>query len=107
MLGLGPPDVREGDKIYALAGPTHPYILRPATGADGACCTMLGECYVLDMMHGEGLLGGDWDDLRKRIIPRSRLTSDEEARAPFSSPGELPQENAELLKADWEDLTLV
>ena len=55
MLGLGPPNVREGDKIYALAGPIHPYILRLATGADGACCTRLGECYVLDMMHGEGL----------------------------------------------------
>jgi hypothetical protein len=58
-------------------------------------------------MHGEGLLGGEWDDLRKGILPRSRLTSDEGARAPFSSLGELPQEIAELFKAEWEDLTLV
>ena len=68
---------------------------------------MLRERYVLDMMHGEGFLGGNWDDFRKGTIPRSRLTSDEGARAPFSSPGELPQEIAELFKAEWGDLTLV
>jgi hypothetical protein len=54
MLGLGPPDVGEGDKLHALAGATPPYILRSAIGADGACCTVLGECYVLDVNAWRG-----------------------------------------------------
>lgn len=48
-VGIGPSDVQVGDKLYALGGGKTPFILRPAN-LPKHCYTIVGDCYVDDMM---------------------------------------------------------
>ncbi|KAF5577990.1 heterokaryon incompatibility 6 OR allele [Fusarium pseudocircinatum] len=50
-FGVGPVDMRIGDKLCVLFGAEVPFILRPK--GDGYL--VVGECYVYDFMHGEVL----------------------------------------------------
>jgi len=52
QLACVPKSSREGDIICILFGGDVPYVLRPA--CDGFY-TVVGECYVGNIMHGEGL----------------------------------------------------
>ncbi len=51
-LACVPKCSREGDAICILFGGEVPYVLRPA---DNGFYTIVGECYVDNIMHGEGL----------------------------------------------------
>ena len=55
-LGLGPKHSMPGDLVYVVKGSQVPYILRPVkdTGQSDAF-TLLGECYIHGIMHGEGV----------------------------------------------------
>ncbi|KAG5788179.1 hypothetical protein H9Q69_012761 [Fusarium xylarioides] len=48
-FGVGPVDMRIGDKLCVLLGAEVPFLLRPK--GDGYL--VIGECYVYDLMHGE------------------------------------------------------
>ncbi|KAF5253710.1 hypothetical protein FANTH_1402 [Fusarium anthophilum] len=48
-FGIGPVDMKIGDKLCVLFGAEVPFILRPK--GDGYL--VVGECYVYDLMHGE------------------------------------------------------
>ncbi|RBR22729.1 hypothetical protein FVER53590_03280 [Fusarium verticillioides] len=50
-FGVGPVDMKIGDKLCALFGAEVPFLLRPK--GDGYL--VVGECYVYDLMHGEVL----------------------------------------------------
>ncbi|KAF4439784.1 Heterokaryon incompatibility 6 OR allele [Fusarium acutatum] len=50
-FGVGPVDMKIGDKVCVLFGGEVPFILRPK--GDGYF--VVGECYVYDLMHGEVL----------------------------------------------------
>ncbi|RKL33937.1 hypothetical protein BFJ72_g9719 [Fusarium proliferatum] len=48
-FGVGPVDMKIGDKLCVLFGAEVPFLLRPK--GDGYL--VIGECYVYDLMHGE------------------------------------------------------
>ncbi|KAF4500709.1 Heterokaryon incompatibility 6, OR allele [Fusarium agapanthi] len=50
-FGVGPVDMKIGDKLCVLLGAEVPFLLRPKE--DGYL--VVGECYVYDLMHGEVL----------------------------------------------------
>ncbi|KAF5541435.1 heterokaryon incompatibility 6 OR allele [Fusarium mexicanum] len=50
-FGIGPVDMKIGDKLCVLFGAEVPFLLRPKE--DGY--EVVGECYVYDLMHGEVL----------------------------------------------------
>ncbi|KAI1053042.1 hypothetical protein LB506_010037 [Fusarium annulatum] len=50
-FGVGPIDMKIGDKLCVLFGAEVPFLLRPI--GDGY--EVIGECYVYDLMHGEVL----------------------------------------------------
>ncbi|KAF5988993.1 heterokaryon incompatibility protein (het-6OR allele) [Fusarium bulbicola] len=50
-FGVGPVDMKIGDKLCVLLGAGVPFLLRPK--GDGYL--VVGECYVYDLMHGEVL----------------------------------------------------
>ncbi|KAF4950109.1 hypothetical protein FGADI_8448 [Fusarium gaditjirri] len=50
-FGVGPVDMKIGDKVCVLFGAEVPFLLRPK--GDGYL--VVGECYVYDLMHGEVL----------------------------------------------------
>lgn len=50
-IGVGHPDLEEGDVICILFGGRLPYILRPKEEQ----FTFLGECYFHGIMHGEAM----------------------------------------------------
>ncbi|KAF5257114.1 hypothetical protein FOXYS1_12378 [Fusarium oxysporum] len=50
-FGVGPVDMKIGDKLCVLFGAEVPFVLRPK--GDGY--EVIGECYVYDLMHGEVL----------------------------------------------------
>lgn len=58
-FGVGPVDMKIGDKLCVLFGADVPFLLRPK--GDGYL--VIGECYVYDLMHGEilGKLAADVD----------------------------------------------
>ncbi|RSL55634.1 hypothetical protein CEP53_007038 [Fusarium sp. AF-6] len=51
LSGVGPLDTRPGDMICIIYGTAVPFIVRPCEGKQGY--TLVGECYVHDLMHGE------------------------------------------------------
>ena len=50
LIGIGPPETHVGDVLVALSGSRIPFILRP-TGADPDAYTLVGECYLYDIMR--------------------------------------------------------
>jgi hypothetical protein len=52
LIGTGPSGLRTGDVVCVLYGDDVPFILRPETGGH---YTLIGECYVNGIMHGEAL----------------------------------------------------
>ncbi|KAH7480438.1 hypothetical protein FOMA001_g8821 [Fusarium oxysporum f. sp. matthiolae] len=50
-FGVGPVDMKIGDKLCVLFGAEVPFVLRP----NGDGYEVIGECYVYDLMHGEVL----------------------------------------------------
>ena len=75
-VGIGPRAMRRGDIVYLIMGGNVPYILRPVVTAEKASTNdkdvkessrdetlerkqifeLVGECYVPDLMYGEGLI---------------------------------------------------
>lgn len=55
FLGVGPASLKLGDKIVIFCGAETPFAIRP-TG-NGEQFLLLGEVYVLGLMHGEFLAG--------------------------------------------------
>ena len=51
-VGLGPPDMEEGDVICLIKGSRTPMLLRPTEQPEQ--CTLVGACYVHGLMNGEG-----------------------------------------------------
>ncbi|OTB06446.1 hypothetical protein M426DRAFT_20900 [Hypoxylon sp. CI-4A] len=51
FIGFGPSTLKAGDKIVVIAGADVPFALRPRADGDGF--TLVGECYVEGLMHGE------------------------------------------------------
>ncbi|KAI2621417.1 heterokaryon incompatibility protein-domain-containing protein [Hypomontagnella submonticulosa] len=51
FIGFGPGALEVGDKIVVVAGADVPFALRPRE--DGKGFTLVGECYVEGLMHGE------------------------------------------------------
>lgn len=62
-FGLAPAGAVCGDSIYVLAGGRPPYVLRPSQAPAGPpgdsgsvpAMTLVGECYVQGIMHGEAV----------------------------------------------------
>ncbi|KAH9214816.1 hypothetical protein DL95DRAFT_389138 [Leptodontidium sp. 2 PMI_412] len=56
-MGLGPPEVREGDTICSVPGCTYPLVIRPKSNNDSdegkEHFEIIGACYVYGMMNGE------------------------------------------------------
>ncbi|KAI6084372.1 heterokaryon incompatibility protein-domain-containing protein [Hypoxylon rubiginosum] len=52
-VGLGPSIMQENDILCILFGGATPMVLRPV----GDCYRFVGECYVYDLMRGEGIEG--------------------------------------------------
>lgn len=53
MIGIGPLAAEEGDIVVVLFGGSVPFILRPY--GDGQHYRVVGECYVHDLMDGQGI----------------------------------------------------
>ena len=61
-MGTGPPATRPGELVVVLNGGLVPYVLRPTGAAttDGngtrvSEFTILGDCYLHGIMHGEAM----------------------------------------------------
>lgn len=52
-IGLGPPEMQEGDHVYILSGGDVPYILRPVSGPRPQTFELVGDCYLHGVMYGE------------------------------------------------------
>jgi hypothetical protein len=61
-MGLVPANTRSGDRIYVIFGADVPYVVRK-TETDGNF-TLIGECYVVGLMHGEAMkdFSKYWDE---------------------------------------------
>ena len=55
MRGVGPWDTQSGDKICVIHGTPVPFIIRRCKEKQGY--TLVGECYIDDIMHGEAIDG--------------------------------------------------
>jgi hypothetical protein len=56
LVGFVPNTIEEGDIIVVLRGWSVPYALRPQPSGS---YTLVGECYIHGIMHGEMLNGMD------------------------------------------------
>jgi hypothetical protein len=65
FLGLGPSTIRKDDQVWLLSDSRVPFVLRPF--AETASFTLVGECYVHGIMHGE-MLVDPWK-LREKFGP--------------------------------------
>jgi len=54
-IGMGPPNLRQGDCIYILLGCSLPVVLRPCGENSERLFKFVGECYIHSIMHGEAL----------------------------------------------------
>ncbi|ORY14865.1 hypothetical protein BCR34DRAFT_644590 [Clohesyomyces aquaticus] len=54
LLGLGPKGMLAGDRISLIFGARVPFVLRKA---EAGGWSLVGECYVRGIMHGEALEG--------------------------------------------------
>jgi hypothetical protein len=61
---MGPVNARKGDKIYVLLRCPIPIVLRPV----GEHFSLVGECYVQGLMHGEAA-----DDMDKGLFPLEKV----------------------------------
>lgn len=52
-IGLGPPEMQDGDHVYILSGGKVPYILRPVSGPRLRTLELVGDCYLHGIMYGE------------------------------------------------------
>jgi len=57
-LGNGPQSAQAGDVVAVAAGGRVPLVLRPVGDKEERKYTLVGECYVHGLMHGEALEGG-------------------------------------------------
>jgi hypothetical protein len=57
LLGLGPMDVQNGDRVFVIVNAHVPFLLRPT--ADQLAFQLLGDCYVHNFMNGE-MLDDKW-----------------------------------------------
>jgi hypothetical protein len=64
LLGLVPDNIERGDIIVILRGGPVPYILRPKRSG---AYTLIDECYIYGMMHGEKLQDMDSNEQVFRI----------------------------------------
>ncbi|KAK4122815.1 hypothetical protein N657DRAFT_681786 [Parathielavia appendiculata] len=53
MRGVGPIDTQPGDKVCVIYGTPVPFIIRRCDEKQGY--TLVGECYIDDIMHGEAV----------------------------------------------------
>ena len=53
MRGVGPWDTQSGDKVCVIHGTPVPFIIRRCEEKQGY--TLVGECYIDDIMHGEAV----------------------------------------------------
>jgi hypothetical protein len=53
MRGVGPLDTQSGDKVCVVYGTPVPFIIRRCEEKQGY--TLVGECYIDDIMHGEAV----------------------------------------------------
>lgn len=63
-LGIGPRSLEPGDGVFVLRGGRVPFILRKV---DGNKFSIVGECFVHGVMHGEAVQGGNVEWTRIRI----------------------------------------
>jgi len=62
FIGLGSPEVQEGDQVFVLKGGSPPFLLRPVTAMQRASYhlspashTIVGPAYVHGIMYGEAV----------------------------------------------------
>jgi hypothetical protein len=68
-IGLGPPGTMVGKNVCLIFGAHVPFLLgRPSSRLSVARHTLVGECYVRGMMHGEGLKHGKAQENKARIV---------------------------------------
>jgi len=69
-MGLGPPTLSPGDRVYILRGGNMPFLLRSSEAREGGSqpppdprYQLLGDCYIHGIMNGEALGGtaGKWE----------------------------------------------
>ncbi|KAM6511880.1 hypothetical protein FALCPG4_016871 [Fusarium falciforme] len=60
MRGVGPIDTRPGDMVCIIYGTAVPFVIRPCEGKQGY--TLVGECYVQNLMHGEEVGDGRYKE---------------------------------------------
>ena len=53
FIGLGPPEMQEGDHVYILSGGKVPYLLRLVSGTRPRTFELVGDCYLHGIMYGE------------------------------------------------------
>jgi hypothetical protein len=53
LIGLALDTVQEGDQVWLLTAGHTPFVLRPTS--ETAKFTLVGDCFMLDLMHGEML----------------------------------------------------
>jgi hypothetical protein len=51
-IGMGPSDIRKGDRVYVFGGGRVPFVIRPAVDLPDRYCLM-GDAYVHGIMRGE------------------------------------------------------
>lgn len=69
LFGIGPWEVKVGDKICILFGCSVPVLLRPTEDVDeNECFRCLGETFVYNMMNGEALEGLTDDQVKEFAI---------------------------------------
>ncbi|KAF0330026.1 HET-domain-containing protein [Colletotrichum asianum] len=60
-VGIGPPNLAEGDEVWVLSGGKVPFILRPSTGDESPrssatpLFTLIGDAFVYGIMDGEAI----------------------------------------------------
>ncbi|KAL4971307.1 heterokaryon incompatibility protein-domain-containing protein [Aspergillus desertorum] len=78
-IGIVPRLARRGDIIYMVLGCHSPMVLRPVAAADNinsigsGVVRVVGECYVLGLSEGEGLLGPLPENIRRKFGSNSDL----------------------------------
>ncbi|RYP67125.1 hypothetical protein DL769_005830 [Monosporascus sp. CRB-8-3] len=60
MRGVGPLDTQFGDKVCVIYGTPVPFIIRRCEEKQGY--TLVGECYIDDIMHGEAHENGRYEE---------------------------------------------
>lgn len=72
-LGLGPAETQANDWVYIVDGCSVPLVLRQAPAENNPQAdnedtyTLIGECYINNMMEGramDGITRDDWRDLK-------------------------------------------